>query len=100
MNRINAGDGVPVPIVHATGDDDCAHVLGHLYAYLDSEMTADDQRVMRAHMAHCAPCVAELSMEELVKQLVRRSCHEQAPPHLRARIAAQVSVWRITSQLG
>jgi anti-sigma factor (TIGR02949 family) len=98
MARV-AGSGTPDPIVHATEGEDCAHVLGHLYEYLDSEMTSDDQVRMRAHIAHCAPCLTELSLEELVKQLVRRSCHEQAPPQLRARITAQVSVWRMTTQL-
>ncbi len=86
------------PIAHATGSKpDCAHALDHLYEYLDSEMTAEDQLHMRAHLAHCTPCLAELSLEEMVKEIVRRSCHEQAPPHLRMRIQAQVSVWRTTT---
>lgn len=90
-----AGDDVRVvtPIPHATdGESDCEHALGHLYEFLDSEMTSDDEARMRAHMAHCAPCVAELSAEELVKSLVRRSCSEQAPESLRLRIRAQLSV--------
>lgn len=81
------------PIPHSTeGESDCEHALGHLYEFLDSEMTSDDEVRMRAHMAHCAPCVAELSAEELVKSLVRRSCSEQAPESLHVRIKAQLSV--------
>ncbi|MEK8228102.1 mycothiol system anti-sigma-R factor [Oerskovia sp. M15] len=57
-------------------------------------MTSEDQVRMRAHVAHCSPCLAELSAEELVKQLVRRSCHEQAPVELRLRIQAQFTVQR------
>jgi anti-sigma factor (TIGR02949 family) len=87
-----AADAV-TPIPHATeGESECEHALTHLYDYLDSEMTPDDELRMRAHVAHCAPCLAELSVEELVKQLVRRSCHEQAPVGLRERIHAQLTV--------
>ncbi|GIJ00179.1 mycothiol system anti-sigma-R factor [Sediminihabitans luteus] len=86
------------PIPHSTeGESECEHALSHLYDYLDSEMTAEDEARMRAHIAHCSPCLAELSAEELVKQLVRRSCHEQAPESLRLRIQAQISVTRTTT---
>ncbi|BDZ42927.1 hypothetical protein GCM10025865_22260 [Paraoerskovia sediminicola] len=89
---------IVTPIPHATGgESDCAHALSHLYEYLDSEMTEDDEAKMRAHIAHCSPCLAELGAEELVKQLVRRSCHEQAPESLRLRIRAQLSVSTTTT---
>ncbi|MBD5786324.1 mycothiol system anti-sigma-R factor [Cellulosimicrobium terreum] len=85
------------PIPHQTqGESECAHALTHLYEYLDSEMTDDDELRMRAHVAHCSPCLAELSVEEIVKQLVRRSCHEQAPAGLRDRIHAQLTVMTTT----
>ncbi|PZR52097.1 mycothiol system anti-sigma-R factor [Xylanimonas oleitrophica] len=81
------------PIPHDTaGESECEHALGHLYEYLDSEMTPEDEHRMRAHVAHCAPCLAELSVEELVKQLVRRSCNERAPETLRLRIHEQLTV--------
>lgn len=86
-------EGSVTPIPHATeGESECEHALTHLYEYLDSEMTPEDEMRMRAHVAHCSPCLAELSVEELVKQLVRRSCHEQAPAGLRERIHAQLTV--------
>ncbi|ROS78498.1 mycothiol system anti-sigma-R factor [Cellulomonas sp. PhB143] len=88
---------VVTPIPHATGgESECAHAISHLYDYLDSEMTEEDEARMRAHIAHCSPCLAELGVEELVKRLVRRSCHEQAPESLRVRILAQLSVSRTT----
>ena len=83
-------DITPVPHEPAEGESDCQHILTHLYEYLDSEMTPDDEHRMRAHVAHCSPCLAELSLEELVKKLVRRSCSEQAPEELRLRIRAQI----------
>ena len=79
------------PIPHDTGgENECEHALTHLYEYLDSEMTPDDEQRMRAHVAHCSPCLAELSIEELVKKLVRRSCSERAPETLRSRIRQQL----------
>ncbi len=81
------------PIPHDTsGESECEHALVHLYEFLDSEMTSADEERMRAHLAHCTPCLAELSAEEIVKSLVRRSCNEQAPATLRLRIHTQLTV--------
>jgi mycothiol system anti-sigma-R factor len=52
---------------------------------------------MRDHLAECSPCLAELSAEELIKALVRRSCIERAPEALRLRIFARLSVTTIDS---
>ncbi|WP_425956376.1 mycothiol system anti-sigma-R factor [Xylanimonas sp. McL0601] len=81
------------PIPHdVEGESECEHALVHLSEFLDSEMTPDDEQRMRDHLAHCSPCLAELSAEELVKKLVRRSCAERAPESLRARIHTQLTV--------
>jgi len=82
----------PIPHDRAAGESECEHALVHLDEYLDSEMTPEDEQRMRAHVAHCAPCLAELSIEELVKQLVRRSCAERAPETLRVRIHEQITI--------
>ncbi len=84
------------PIPHEIeGESECEHALVHLNEYLDSEMTPADEQRMRDHLAHCAPCLAELSAEELVKQLVKRSCVERAPEALRLRIHTQLTVMSI-----
>jgi anti-sigma factor (TIGR02949 family) len=82
------------PIPHETphGETECEHARTHLDEFLDSEMTPEDEQRMRAHVAHCAPCLAELSLEELVKRLVKRSCAERAPAALRLRIHEQLTV--------
>ncbi|SDD56052.1 mycothiol system anti-sigma-R factor [Sanguibacter gelidistatuariae] len=72
-------------------NDNCDDVIGHLFEYLDSEMTDNDAERMRAHVAECSPCLAELSIDELVKRLLRRSCTEQAPEHLRVKIHLQIT---------
>ncbi|WP_418276245.1 mycothiol system anti-sigma-R factor [Isoptericola jiangsuensis] len=86
-----SGDVTPIPHEAAEGENECEHALTHLYEFLDSEMTEADELRMRAHVAHCSPCLAELDMEELVKKLVKRSCSEQAPETLYLRIRAQIT---------
>ncbi|GAA4721147.1 hypothetical protein GCM10023216_07810 [Isoptericola chiayiensis] len=90
-----SGDLTPIPHEPAEGESECEHALVHLYEYLDSEMTEADERRMRAHVAHCSPCLAELSIEELVKKLVKRSCAEQAPETLLVRIRQQITVMSV-----
>lgn len=80
------------PIPHDTPGNECEHALEHLYEFLDSEMTSEDEELMRAHVAHCSPCLAELSIEDLVKQLVKRSCAERAPETLRSRIQERIRI--------
>lgn len=71
-------------------NDSCDNVIEHLFEYLDSEMTDQDAEKMRTHVAECSPCLAELGIDEMVKRLLRRSCTEQAPEYLRARIHEQI----------
>ncbi|GAA4834001.1 hypothetical protein GCM10023221_08190 [Luteimicrobium xylanilyticum] len=93
-----AAEGIE-PIPHAvSSDDECEHVAEHLWEYLDSEMTEDDAARMRAHLAHCSPCLAELSLDELVRQLLRRSCADRAPATLRARLYAQFSATAVITR--
>jgi mycothiol system anti-sigma-R factor len=73
-------------------DENCENVIEHLFEYLDSEMTAADAERMRTHVAECSPCLAELGIDEMVKRLLRRSCVEHAPDHLRVRIHAQITL--------
>ncbi len=79
-------DGVQLP----ANDCGCEHVYEHLFVYLDSEMTAADSERVRSHIASCNPCLAELSAEEMVRRMLRRSCVEQAPQHLRDKVLARL----------
>ena len=103
VDRSSAGLGGDAegiePIPHAVGEGgECDHVVEHLWEYLDSEMTEDDAARMRAHLAHCSPCLAELSLDELVRQLLRRSCADRAPATLRARLYAQFSATAVITR--
>lgn len=70
-----------------TADEDaCTAALRQLWSYLDKELTPDDEDELRDHLAGCPPCLAEYSIDVVLKDLVRRSCHEEAPAGLRVRI--------------
>ncbi|HEY0118385.1 MAG TPA: mycothiol system anti-sigma-R factor [Cellulomonas sp.] len=69
-----------------TDDDACSQALQRLWGYLDKELTVDDEDELRDHLAGCPPCLAEYSIDVVLKNLVRRSCHEEAPETLRVRI--------------
>lgn len=69
-----------------TDDDACAAALQRLWGYLDHELTPQDEDDLRDHLAGCPPCLAEYSIDVVLKSVVRRSCHEQAPDGLRVRI--------------
>ncbi|WP_435300558.1 mycothiol system anti-sigma-R factor [Timonella sp. A28] len=77
------------PVDSLLDTEDCKNVADHIYEYLDSEMTEEDATRMRAHVAKCSPCLAELDIDELIRKALKRSCAEQAPAHLRDKIRAQ-----------
>jgi len=53
---------------------------------VDKELTLEDEDELRDHLAGCPPCLAEYSIDVVLKRLVRRSCQEEAPAQLRVRI--------------
>jgi anti-sigma factor (TIGR02949 family) len=69
----------------------CAEALERLEAYLDGELPESDAPRIAEHLRECYPCTDRLSFEEHLREIVRRDCAEQAPPHLLARIQAQLS---------
>ena len=69
-----------------TDDDACSAALHRLWSYLDKELTPDDEDELREHLAGCPPCLREYSIDVVLKNLVRRSCQEEAPDELRVRI--------------
>jgi mycothiol system anti-sigma-R factor len=77
--------------------DDCEHVLGRVYEFLDNELDAATGDAIRHHLAMCEPCLERFDVEAAVKSLVHRRCGgEAAPQHLRAKIVYQMTVIRKT----
>jgi mycothiol system anti-sigma-R factor len=77
------GDDAPLPL---TEDDACSAALERLWNYIDKELTPEDEDELRDHLGGCPPCLAEYSIDVVLKKLVRRSCQEEAPAQLRVRI--------------
>ncbi len=71
---------------------DCSKALYRMSEYLDGEMTAEDRREIAQHLAECAPCLEEHKLEQILKQMVRRSCsQETAPAQLRTTIMQRIT---------
>ncbi|MDQ1626979.1 MAG: hypothetical protein QOI54_723 [Actinomycetota bacterium] len=68
----------------------CSEVLDRVYEYLDGELDKGKVHHIREHLDECGPCLREFGLEEAVKSIVRRSCHDQAPAELREKV-----LWRI-----
>jgi len=73
---------------HATP---CSEVLERLYAFIDSELDTATAEDVREHLEECGPCLAQASVERLVKALVARSCScEPAPERVRTEVVQSI----------
>lgn len=70
----------------------CEQALAHLDEYIDCEMSQVDTGRLEAHINSCETCQAEVGLEQKVRELIRRSCMEQAPESLRERVLEQITV--------
>ncbi len=75
---------------------DCEQALGRLFAYVDRELEPGDAEKVREHIEDCRPCLDEMAVETMLKELVKRCCQEQAPDDLRVRIHAQLTTLKVT----
>lgn len=66
---------------------DCDEVVDRLYAYLDRELTAEEQAEVQRHLDACPPCKDRFRFEENVLRLVGRCARQlSAPPSLVDRV--------------
>ena len=73
------------------GPSDCHDVATQLYEYLDSELTAEDEAAVGAHLAQCEGCFSLYNFERAyLKFLSARTGARVAPQHLRKRIFEQL----------
>lgn len=70
--------------------DDCARALDSLYLFLDSELDTANADEIQRHLDDCAGCLTEYDVERVVKALVSRSCHDQAPAPLRDKVLLSI----------
>lgn len=60
--------------------DDCRETMHRLYQFLDRELSDEDQREVRAHLAHCPPCQDLFRFEENVLLFIGETCRKTAAP--------------------
>ncbi|MEN3123640.1 mycothiol system anti-sigma-R factor [Janibacter sp. LM] len=71
---------------------DCSQALHRMMEYLDGEMSREDAQGIAEHLAQCGPCLAEHDLDQVMRQVLQRSCaREQAPPQLRATIMQKIT---------
>lgn len=88
-----------VSITDNVADDHsrCAEALDAVYLFLDNEIPETDHRKIQEHLDECGPCLAAYDLERLVKQLVLRSCSDEAAPtELRQRVLTRIREVKIT----
>lgn len=69
----------------------CEEVLAAVYEYIDGEVDAQRRSRIEQHLAECGSCLEEYGLDELIKQLVHRSCgSDPVPAHLRERVLATI----------
>lgn len=88
---MTSGTGTPAEGGHV----DCTEALARLFEFLDAEIDEQAGDRIRQHLADCEPCLSEYEVEEHLKALVRRSCHDTAPAQLHLRIRQQLTVLRM-----
>lgn len=72
----------------------CGELRERLFEFLDHELADSDEARLRRHVATCPECTAAADAEEHIRTLLKRSCAEQAPQGLRARVVSQLTVLR------
>src|SRR5882757_6517521 len=76
-------------------ETDCSEVLGHLYEYLDEEMSEDACAKFKEHFEECHPCLEKYGLEQAVKKLVKRCCgSDDVPTDLRSKVMMRIELIR------
>ncbi|MGC5615278.1 mycothiol system anti-sigma-R factor [Georgenia sp. Z1491] len=74
------------------GPCSCEELSEQVYEFLDAELGDAHRERLRRHVLTCETCRGEVDAAAHVKAILQRSCTEQAPASLRARIVSQLSV--------
>ena len=65
---------------------DCNDALSELQLYLDRELDAATVTRIELHLRGCSPCLEAYDFEAELRRVIARSCREQAPDALRAKV--------------
>jgi mycothiol system anti-sigma-R factor len=78
-----------------THETPCSEVLDKVYQYIDGELDRSRAHEIKDHLDDCGPCLREFGLEEAVKSIVKRTCSDQAPAELRAKVLVRIEVARV-----
>lgn len=70
---------------------DCEGAMRRITSALDGRVTEQRLSELLAEFGDCAPCVRAFRLEVRIQHTLHDSCHTEAPPHLRTRIAETLS---------
>lgn len=72
---------------------DCDETLTELEAYLDRELSREEQKRVEAHLTGCSDCFERSEFRLRIRTIVRRKCGATAdlPPGLASRIRAVIA---------
>lgn len=70
----------------------CDEAMEHLQEFIDCEMSEVATVRLQEHIGGCPTCQDEVGLEQKLRDLLRRSCVEQAPVHLRERVLKQITI--------
>ena len=73
------------------GGGGCDDALHTLYDYLDGELTDERREAIKRHLDQCQPCLHAFDFEAELKVVIARSCRDQVPDHLKAKIASALA---------
>ncbi len=77
---------------------DCADSrIARLYEYLDGALSREDIQDIKDHLDTCPDCAKEHDIECVIRSVVKRSCQEQAPSELKARIMSRLTEIHVES---
>ncbi|WP_125106100.1 MULTISPECIES: mycothiol system anti-sigma-R factor [Gulosibacter] len=72
-------------------DCGCDKARLELEEYLRQEICTTDREAIKEHLATCEDCSGEAHVNQVITQVVRRSCNEEvAPEELRARVLSSL----------
>lgn len=71
--------------------ESCSEIRGHFSDYMDGVCPPETNHSVRYHLAHCAPCMAELERYKALHSELRHLSRQQVSPELALRLRVQMS---------
>ena len=75
---------------------DCSEVYASVYELVYGRCHGPRRDELIAHIDNCPGCLEKLGIEQDVAEIIKRSCCEQAPAHLKERIVVRLRVHTTT----